>query len=228
MSSRILLIEDEPGLAMTLADLLAAEGHTVENAYDGATGLEMAGSSSFDLIILDVMLPRKTGYEVCRELRQAGSDVAILMLTARGQTVDKIVGLKLGADDYMAKPFDPAELVARIGALLRRVGKQPSTPVLRFHFGEIQADFQIPEIRRNGLPVSLTVKEMSLLRHLIEQRGRILSREEILSHVWEYQPNVTTRTVDVHIAWLRQKIEENPQFPKYIVTVRGTGYRFSA
>jgi two-component system alkaline phosphatase synthesis response regulator PhoP len=228
MSSRILLIEDEPGLAMTLADLLAAEGHTVETAGDGATGLELASSSSFDLIILDVMLPRKTGYEVCRELRQAGSNVAILMLTARGQTVDKIVGLKLGADDYMAKPFDPAELLARIGALLRRVGKQNLSPVLRFHFGGIQADFQIPEVRRSGLALSLTVKEMSLLRHLIEHRGRTLSREEILSHVWEYQPNVTTRTVDVHIAWLRQKIEENPQFPKYIVTVRGTGYRFSA
>lgn len=228
MSSRILLIEDEPGLAMTLSDLLAAEGHVVEAAYDGLTGLERALASSFDLILLDVMLPRKNGCEVCRELRQAGSETAILMLTAKGQTEDKIAGLKLGADDYLVKPFDPSELLARVEALLRRVRKQNLSPVLRFHFGDVAADFQIPEVRRNGDPVSLTGKEMALLRHFVEHRGRVLSREEILSHVWEYQPNVTTRTVDVHIAWLRQKLEENPQFPKYIVTVRGTGYRFSA
>ncbi len=228
MSSRILLIEDEPGLAMTLGDLLAAEGHVVETAYDGVIGLELAMASPFDLILLDVMLPRKNGYEVCRELRQAGSETAILMLTAKGQTVDKIVGLKLGADDYLVKPFDPSELLARVEALLRRVRKQNLSPVLRFRFGDVNADFQIPEVRRKGEALSLTGKEMALLRHFVEHRGRVLSREEILSHVWEYQPHVTTRTVDVHIAWLRQKLEENPQFPKYIVTVRGTGYRFSA
>ncbi len=228
MSSRILLVEDERDLALTLADLLSAEGHTVTVTHDGPAGLAKATSDSFDLIVLDVMLPGKNGYDVCRELRQLGSDVAILMLTARAQVVDRVVGLKLGADDYVAKPFDPSELLARVEALLRRVHKENLTPVLRFKFGKVEVDFDKAEVLRDGQPVPVTGKELQLLRHLIDHRGRVLSREEILQHVWEYQPNVSTRTVDVHIAWLRQKLEENVQFPKHILTVRGTGYRFTA
>lgn len=227
MNSRILLVEDEPGLALTLTDLLSAEGYRVESAGDGRKGLAMALAGGYDLVLLDVMLPGKNGFDVCRELRQSGSDVAILMLTARTQIVDRVVGLKLGADDYLAKPFDPAELLARLEALLRRVRKEGLTPVLRFQFAGVQVDFEKAEVIRDGAPVSLAAKELQLLRHLIDHRGRVLSREEILTHVWEYQPNVSTRTVDVHIAWLRQKLEENPQFPKYILTVRGTGYRFA-
>ncbi|MCX6591159.1 MAG: response regulator transcription factor [Acidobacteria bacterium] len=228
MSSRILLVEDERDLATTLADLLSAEGYQVAMVHDGPAGLAKAQSDSFDLIILDVMLPGKNGYDVCRELRQRGSDVAILMLTARGQVVDRVVGLKLGADDYLAKPFDPSELVARVEALLRRVHKENLTPVVRFKFGKVEVDFDKAEVLRDGQHVPVTGKELQLLRHLIDHRGRVLSREEILQHVWEYQPNVSTRTVDVHIAWLRQKLEENVQFPKYILTIRGTGYRFTA
>jgi len=227
MNSRILLIEDEPGLVLTLSDLLAAEGYTVESATDGLAGLAKATSESFDGIILDVMLPGKNGFDVCREIRQRGSDVAILMLTAKTQVIDRVVGLKLGADDYLTKPFDPSELLARVEALLRRVHKDNLTPALRFRFGAVQVDFEKAEILKNGEPVSLAGKELHLLRYLIDHRGKVLSRDELLREVWEYQPDVSTRTVDVHVAWLRQKLESNPQFPKHILTVRGSGYRFS-
>ncbi len=227
MSLRILLVEDEPGLVLTLSDLLAAEGYHVESATDGPTGLAKATSDAFDLIILDVMLPGKNGFEVCRELRQQGADVAILMLTAKTQVIDRVVGLKLGADDYLPKPFDPAELLARVEALLRRVRKEKLTPVVRFQFGSVQVDFEKAEVLKGREPVSLAGKELQLLRYLIDHRGKVLSREELLKNVWEYQPDVSTRTVDVHVALLRQKLEDNPQFPKFIMTVRGTGYRFA-
>jgi two-component system alkaline phosphatase synthesis response regulator PhoP len=231
MSLRILLVEDEPGLQMTVADLLVAEGYEVDTASDGLSGLAKASTASsrkYDLIILDVMLPGKSGFDVCRDLRQMGSDVAILMLTARGHVADRVIGLKLGADDYISKPFDPQELLARVEALLRRVTKENLTPVVKYQFGKVQVDFQKSEVQRDGQPVSLAGKEMQLLRYLIDHRGNALTREDILSQVWEYQPSVSTRTVDVHIAWLRQKLEENPQFPKFILTVRGLGYRFAA
>ena len=227
MSSRILLIEDEPGLVLTLSDLLAAEGYEVETATDGPRGLAKAASRPFDLIILDVMLPGKSGFDVCRDIRQQGSDIAILMLTAKTQVIDRVVGLKLGADDYLTKPFDPAELLARVEALLRRVHKEGLMPVLRFQFGSVEVDFEKGEVLKDSSPVNLAGKEIQLLRYLIDHRGKVLSREELLKHVWEYQPEVSTRTVDVHIAWLRQKLENNPQFPKHILTVRGSGYRFS-
>jgi len=228
MSSRILLVEDEPGLVLTLSDLLAAEGYQVETASDGPKGLALALGQQFDLILLDVMLPGKNGFEVCREIRQHGSDVAILMLTAKTQVIDRVVGLKLGADDYLTKPFDPAELLARVEALLRRVHKENLTPALRFQFGNVQVDFEKAEVLKDNVPVGLAAKELHLLRFLIDHRGKVLSRDELLRHVWEYQPDISTRTVDVHIAWLRQKLEDNPQFPRYILTVRGTGYRFSS
>ncbi len=226
MSARILIVEDEPGLALTLTDLLAAEGHEVESARDGVSGLRKAIEGRFDLILLDVMLPGKNGFEVCRELRRQGRDTAVLMLTARGQVADRVVGLKLGADDYLAKPFDPAELTARIEALLRRTGRNIYGPLSRFEFGDVVADFDHSHVTKAGKPVPLAGKELQLLRYLVEHRGQTIPREQLLEAVWEYSAGVTSRTVDVHIAWLRQKLEDTPQSPRWIHTVRGVGYRF--
>src|SRR6202011_2468085 len=164
----ILLIEDEPGLVMTITDLLTTEGHRVESVSDGDAGLAKATREKFALIILDVMLPKKTGFEVCRQLRQAGIDTAILMLTAKTQVVDRVVGLRLGADDYLAKPFDPSELLARIEALLRRVTKKRRVPVARFEFGSVDIDFESNKVRKNGETLNLAAKEMQLLRYLID------------------------------------------------------------
>jgi len=227
MNSRILLIEDEPGLVLTLSDLLEAEGYGVETASDGPSGLIKATSDSFDVIILDVMLPGKSGFDVCKEIRSRGSDVAVLMLTAKTQVIDRVVGLKLGADDYLTKPFDPSELLARVEALLRRVRKENLNRVDRYQFGDVQIDFEKAEAFKSGVPVSLAGKELQLLHYLINHREKVLSRDELLREVWEYQSEISTRTVDVHVAWLRQKLENNPQFPKHILTVRGTGYRFN-
>ena len=227
MSSRILLIEDEPGLVLTVSDLLAGEGHEVEAATDGESGLAKVLSGGFDLVILDVMLPKRNGFDVCRELRQQGIDVAILMLTAKTQVVDRVVGLRLGADDYLTKPFDPAELLARVEALLRRVHKK-RIPVRSFQFDDVEVDFERAEVRKAGQPVSMAAKELQLLRYLVDHRERVVSREEILQKVWEYSSEVSSRTIDVHVAWLRQKLEENPQNPRHIQTIRGQGYRFTA
>ena len=227
MKSRILLVEDEPGLAMTLVDLLSAEGYLVEAVRDGLSGLAKAGSEPFDLLILDVMLPGKNGLEVCRELRQQGNDVAIVMLTAKTQLVDRVVGLKLGADDYVTKPFEPAELLARIEALLRRIKKENVPPVSRYAFDGIEIDFEQGRAQKNGTAIDLATKELELLRYLIDHRGKIVPREKLLESVWQYQPGVSSRTIDVHVAWLRQKLEDTPQHPKHIQTVRGVGYRFS-
>jgi two-component system alkaline phosphatase synthesis response regulator PhoP len=222
----ILLIEDEPGLVMTITDLLTTEGHRVESVSDGDAGLAKATREKFALIILDVMLPKKTGLEVCRQLRQAGIDTAILMLTAKTQVVDRVVGLKLGADDYLTKPFDPAELLARVEALLRRVNKENRVNVRSFHFGDVEIDFERAEVRKAGQPLALAAKELQLLRYLVNHRDRVVPREEILQQVWEYDSEVSSRTIDVHIAWLRQKLD-HPQNPKFIQTVRGKGYRFT-
>jgi two-component system alkaline phosphatase synthesis response regulator PhoP len=227
MNSRILLIEDEPGLVLTVSDLLSTEGYEVESAGDGESGLNKAIAGKFDLVILDIMLPRKTGFDVCRELRQKGIDVAILMLTAKTQVVDRVVGLKLGADDYLTKPFDPAELLARVEALLRRVQKENRIPVQSFQFGDIEIDFERAVLLKAGQPVTLASKELQLLRYLVDNRGRVVPREELLQNVWEYSSDVSSRTIDVHVAWLRQKLEDNPQNPKHIHTIRGKGYRFS-
>jgi two-component system alkaline phosphatase synthesis response regulator PhoP len=228
VSARILLVEDEPGLVMTLSDLLGAEGYDVESATDGLTGLSKALKEKFDLLVLDVMLPGKSGLDVCRELRQQGKDVAVLMLTAKTQLIDRVVGLKLGADDYLTKPFEPPELLARVEALLRRVKRENFTPVLRFQFGDVEVDFDQGDASKAGVPVSLAGKELELLRYLIDRRGNAVSRDELLEGVWQYQPGVSSRTVDVHIAWLRQKLEDNPHTPRHIHTVRGMGYRFSS
>jgi two-component system alkaline phosphatase synthesis response regulator PhoP len=228
MKSRILLVEDEPGLVLTITDLLTAEGYEVESATDGPAGLAKGANGNFDLILLDVMLPGKNGFDVCRELRAQGRDTAILMLTAKGQVIDRVVGLKLGADDYLTKPFDPSELLARIEALLRRVRKEARIPVRTFKFGDVEADFERAEIVKGGQPVSLAAKELQLLRYLVDHRDRIVPRDELLQKVWEYASEASSRTIDVHVAWLRQKLEDNPQNPRYIQTFRGKGYRFTS
>ncbi|HEX8265856.1 MAG TPA: response regulator transcription factor [Pyrinomonadaceae bacterium] len=225
---KVLLVEDEPGLILTLTDRLESEGFAVETAADGESGERQAISGDFDLIILDVMLPKKNGLDVCRDLRRQNVATPILMLTARGETIDKVLGLKLGADDYLTKPFEVLELLARIEALLRRSpqknqNNQPET----YNFGSISIDFRRAETRKDGLPVELSALEFKLLQHLIEHRGKMLSRDELLDEVWGYDATPTTRTVDVHIAWLRQKLEPNPRRPQYIITVHGLGYKFT-
>ena len=226
MSARILYVEDEPGLVLVVSDLLQAEGYTVETAKDGSVGLRRATSEAYDLLILDVMLPSMGGVEICHAVRERGFDGAILMLTAKGQVRDRVEGLRRGADDYLIKPFDPDELVARVNALLRRVQKEQLTPVMCIEFGSVVADFSRMQFLRGGKSVDLAAKEAELLRLLVNHRGQVLAREVILKQLWKNQPFITPRTVDVHIAWLRQKLEEDAQSPKHILTVRGEGYRF--
>jgi len=223
---RVLLVEDEAGLRLTLTDRLASGGYLVETAADGEAGLANATSGGYDLIVLDVMLPRMNGFDVCRAVRQRGVTTPILMLTARGQVVDKVVGLKLGADDYLTKPFETIELLARLEALLRRQPLRPHRGSDIYQFGDVVVDFRRTEVRRAGQPVDLSAREFKLLRHFIEHRGATLSRDELLSEVWGYDEMPLTRTVDVHVAGLRQKIERNPKSPEFIVTVHGLGYKF--
>lgn len=223
---RILLIEDEPGLILTLSDRLGSEGYAVESATDGQSGLERAAREAFDLVVLDLMLPRMSGFEVCRELRRRGVETPVIMLTARGQLIDKVVGLKLGADDYMAKPFEMAELVARIEAKLRRVASTPHRAD-GYAFGDVRVDFRKAEATREGAPLELSAREYGLLRYFVEHRGATLTREELLNEVWGYNSMPSTRTVDVHVAWLRQKIEPNSRHPQFIITVHGIGYKFA-
>jgi two-component system, OmpR family, alkaline phosphatase synthesis response regulator PhoP len=223
---RILVVEDEAGLVLTLTDRLTREGYSVESTADGESGLERAAREAFDLILLDVMLPRLSGFDVLRELRQRGRETPVIMLTARGQVVDRVVGLKLGADDYVTKPFEMVELLARIEANLRRA-PAPAQPVDGYRFGEVRIDFRRAEVVRNGEPIELSAREFQLLKYFIEHRGATLTREELLNEVWGYNAMPSTRTVDVHVAWLRQKIEPNPRHPQYILTVHGMGYKFA-
>jgi two-component system alkaline phosphatase synthesis response regulator PhoP len=227
MSARILIVEDEPGILVIVSDLLQAAGHTVETAGDGVAGMRRASEEPFDLLILDVMLPGSSGLEICHAVREQGFDGAILILTSLGQVSDRVIGLRTGADDYLVKPFDSDELLARVSALLRRVHKEELTPVMRMEFGSVTADFAQNVFTKGGQPASLAAKEAELLRLLINHRGQVLSRDKILKQVWREQSFITPRTVDVHIAWLRQKLEDDPQSPKHIITVRGEGYRFN-
>jgi two-component system, OmpR family, alkaline phosphatase synthesis response regulator PhoP len=228
MTSRIFLVEDAPDVQLIVADLLRGHGHQVVVSGDGPEALRVATEQQFDVIILDVMLPGLSGFELCRAVRERGFDGGILMLTARAQVDDRVEGLSTGADDYLIKPFDSKELLARVGALLRRLGKSPLTPVLQFQFDDVTVDFERREVTRAGTLVNLAAKELQLLRQLIDYRGQVLSRERLLSRVWHDQPFIGPRTVDVHIAWLRQKLEANPQLPRHIVTVRGEGYSFES
>lgn len=224
---RILLVEDETGLILTLTDRLESEGFEVDSASDGKLGFDKALENVYDLIILDVMLPKKNGYDICRDVRQKGIETPILMLTAKGETIDKVLGLKLGADDYLTKPFEVIELLARVEALLRRRPTQMNGRLTEaFRFGDITIDFKRAEVTRDERRVELSAMEFKLLQHLIENRGVVHSRDQLLDAVWGYDSTPSTRTVDVHIAWLRQKLESNPRHPNFIQTVHGMGYKF--
>ncbi len=227
MKAHILLIEDEPGLVVTLTDRLRSEGYEVTSATNGDQGYELARGGCGDLIVLDLMLPCRGGLDICRDLRREGVNTPILMLTARSLLTDKVVGLKLGADDYLTKPFESIELIARIEALLRRASRRYELPGGLFSFGKIRVDFNRGVVMRGGAEVDLSAKEYALLEFFIVNRRRILTRDEILKEVWGYDAAPATRTVDVHVAGLRQKLEEDPPNPKYIVTVHGRGYKFT-
>ena len=224
--ARILLVEDEPNLRRTLTDLLQSDGYLVESSGDGVEGQELATKNPFDLIILDVMLPSRDGFEVCRRLRENGVNAPVLMLTARNELNNKVQGFKAGSDDYLTKPFETPELEARIEALLRRASRGARNQLKSYDFDGIHVDFARSELIKNGKSTALGEREARLLRYLIERKGAILSRDELLQEVWGYKSIPLTRTVDVHIAWLRQKIEDDPKNPRHIVTVHGQGYRF--
>jgi two-component system alkaline phosphatase synthesis response regulator PhoP len=225
MRQRILLVEDDPSLVSVLTDALTAEGFAVDDTADGSEAVARLITQSFDLVLLDVGLPFHSGFEVCRELRARGIRAPILILTARSDLEDKVLGLKLGADDYVTKPFETTELRARVNALLRRWRNPQWTALSEYRFGSVFVDFMNGNVVRSGVPVSLSAKELQLLRYLISRRGLVLPREELLSVVWGYCAGIT-RTLDVHIAGLRQKLEETPHLPRYIWTVRGKGYLF--
>lgn len=226
MSARILLVEDDPDVTLVVGDLLSGHGYDVTSAANGLAGLRHTSAASFDLLILDVMVPGLNGFELCDAVRQQGFDGGVLMLTARAEVADRVHGLHRGADDYLVKPFDSDELLARVRALLRRVHKETLTPVMRFAFGDVEVDFATSEVTRGGAAVALTDKELQLLRYLINHRGQVLSRSQILRALWPQQPFITARTIDVHVTWLRQKLEPTAGSPRHILTVRGEGYRF--
>jgi two-component system alkaline phosphatase synthesis response regulator PhoP len=223
---RILLVEDEPGLRRTLSDLLAGDGYTVQTSADGAQAEELAGREAFDLIVLDVMLPSRNGFDVCRNLRKNGLQTPILMLTARSEIGNKVQGFKAGADDYLTKPFEPAELQMRIEALFRRASNGSRKKLKSYDFGGMRADFVKARLTKSGKEIAISERECRLLQYLVESQGEVVSRDELLQEVWGYNAASMTRTVDVHIAWLRQKIEDDPANPQFILTVHGQGYRF--
>jgi two-component system alkaline phosphatase synthesis response regulator PhoP len=220
---RILVVEDEPAIAFGLQLDLKSEGYDVEIESDGESALQRARKEAFDLILLDVMLPRKDGFEVCRELRRGGSKTPVIMLTAKTQEAEKVLGLELGADDYVTKPFSPRELRARVKAALRRTAED-DLPICRF--GDAEVDFGRCELRRSGKPVELTALEFKLLTAFVRNGGKVLSRAQLLDLVWGHGTFVTDRVVDNHVVTLRKKVEPEPSEPRYIVSVRGLGYRF--
>jgi DNA-binding response OmpR family regulator len=223
--ARILIVEDEPDIALGLEDDLTVEGHQVEVVRDGETAVRRGREAGWDVILLDVMLPRKDGFEVCRALRHAGVQTPVILLTAKTQEAEKILGLELGADDYVTKPFSPRELRARIKAVLRRFS--PPTQET-FRFGDVEVDFARAEVRRDGKTVEMTPIEFKLLCAFIQRRGRVLSREQLLEAAWDRDIHVTDRAVDAHIVNLRRKIESHPADPRFLLSVRGLGYRFDA
>jgi two-component system alkaline phosphatase synthesis response regulator PhoP len=224
---RVLIVEDDESMAVALRDGFEYEGFTTTVAKDGQEGLRLATETTPDVMILDVMLPRLSGLDVCRQLRSEGSTISIIMLTARGQEIDKVLGLKLGADDYVTKPFGFLELMARVEAVLRRASGRAS-PLPSFRFGDVSVDFKRGEVRKGGQPVELTAREFRLLQYFIEHRGEVVGRDQLLDAVWEYDRTPLTRTVDMHVAKLRKKIEETPADPHWLVTVHRVGYKFTA
>jgi two-component system alkaline phosphatase synthesis response regulator PhoP len=231
MPRRILVVEDEEALCMTLGDRLRNEGYHVDFANDGAEGFQMLQTGHFDLAIIDLMLPIRSGLDLCNDARRAGFHIPIIMLTAKSQVTDKIVGLKMGADDYVCKPFDTAELMARIEAQLRRSDRLPKNSQLPqpliFQLGDVVLDTGSVRATRDGRVLNLTAKEFQLLHYFAQHRGKTISREELLLKVWDQKADTLTRTVDMHIAVLRQKIERNTKQPELIVTVPGFGYRMA-
>jgi DNA-binding response OmpR family regulator len=223
---RVLIVEDDEAMAVALKDGFAYEGYEVRLATDGAAGWKLAMESAPDLIILDVMLPKLSGLDVCRRIRQSGNRVPIIMLTARGQEIDKVIGLKTGADDYVTKPFGFLELMARVEAVLRRATGFQGGPEA-YEFGDVEVDFRTMEIRKGGKTVSMSHREFDLLKFLIDHRGEVLPRERILGAVWGHENASLTRTVDMHVAKLRKKIEDHPADPTHIVTVHRVGYKFT-
>jgi DNA-binding response OmpR family regulator len=226
MRVKVLVVEDDEAMAVALHDGFAYEGYEVTVARDGEAGLQLARESAPDLMILDVMLPKMTGLEVCKILRGEGSGLPIIMLTARGQEIDKVLGLKLGADDYVTKPFSFMELTARVEAVLRRTQPGGRTQRVEHRFGDVTVDLERHEATRAGEPIELTPREFRLLGYLLEHRAEVVSREELLDAVWGYDTIPFTRTVDTHIAKLRKKIEADPSDPQHIITVHRLGYKF--
>jgi two-component system, OmpR family, alkaline phosphatase synthesis response regulator PhoP len=222
---KILIVEDEAALATTLQDRLRKEGYEVNVAKDGLSGFDLAAAQPFDLIVLDLMLPGQSGLKVCHDLRERGVNTPILMLTARRQLTDKVAGFKTGADDYLSKPFHMAELLARIEALTRR--GQAAMATARHQFGTVCVDLRRTEVSRDGRAVPVSAKEFQLLQYFVQHRGATLSRDELLREVWGYDVTPSSRTVDVHVAWLRQKLEKDPRNPQFILTVVGLGYKFA-
>jgi len=222
---KILVIEDEPQMRLGLRDNLELEGYEVETAADGDEGLLKAGTFAPDLVILDVMLPKKNGFDVCRDLRSKSNSTPIVMLTARSAETDKVLGLELGADDYVTKPFSITELLARVRAVLRRSGVQkPAADVIRI--GDIEIDFKLHQARRGKQRLEFTAREFDLLRYFVLHTGQVVTREQILNEVWGYEEFPTTRTIDNFVAKLRQKIEKAPHAPEHILTIHGSGYKF--
>lgn len=226
MKRKILIIEDEPSISFLLRQNLEFEGYEVEEAHDGEAGLQAAETTGPDLVLLDLMLPKMSGMEVCKRLRAKGSEVPIIMLTARGQSIDKIMGLKNGADDYVTKPFDIQELSARIEAVLRRRGKSVQYQDQLSLRPGLEIDFAKQIVKRQGEDLTLTQQEGKLLQYLVHHEGQVLDREKIMDDVWGHDYLLSSRTIDTHITHLRQKIEENPSSPKHIVTVHRVGYKF--
>lgn len=227
--SRILIVEDEPAMATALMDGFGYEGYEIEHAADGETAMDALADRPPDLMVLDIMLPKKNGLDICKELRAEGSRLPIIMLTARSQELDKVLGLKLGADDYVTKPFSFAELLARVEACLRRAGGEVVKPesLGKESFGEIEVDFGNGELRRAGELIEVSRRELRLLEYLLRHRGEALSRRQLLDAVWDYDTAPLTRTVDMHVSKLRAKIEVDPADPRWIVTVHRVGYKFT-
>src|SRR2546421_1276345 len=222
---KVLIVEDDQAMAVALRDGFTYEGYAVQVARDGATGLRMATEKGHDLVILDVMLPRISGLDVCRQLRSAGNGTPIIMLTARGQEIDKVLGLKTGADDYVTKPFSFLELMARVEAILRRTSRTEES-FDEAQFGDIWLNFKTLEARKSERSLDLSPREFKILKYFLERRGEVITRDQLLDGVWGYDGFPLTRTVDMHIAKLRHKIEDNPADPRYIVTVHRAGYKF--
>jgi DNA-binding response OmpR family regulator len=227
---KVLIVEDDEAMAVALRDGFTYEGYEVSMAGDGVLGLQKARNENADLMILDVMLPKMTGLDVCKKLRGAGNDIPIIMLTARGQEIDKILGLKFGADDYVTKPFSFMELMARAEAVLRRAGSsngRSRAQLERYSFGNVAIDFGRHEATKAGVPLDMSPREYRLLEYFIRHRGEVVTRDQLLDSVWEYDNMPFTRTVDTHMAKLRKKVEDVPSDPKWLVTVHRLGYKFT-